>query len=566
MKTAASITRIGVVSPGGIGGLLLAASLLLQAVAPREAVAQAAAYSTEESESGVEGLPGGTVDVAPLLIPGMAGSSIGAAHSGNRVSGGQSAMLRYDQHREITPPEYATIRLGPLYSNIGIAQSVGYRYTRLSGAGIDYLESSRRGDVIKGGSEFPLVSSLTLNNYMIITRKMDLEANISINYYHYPMKTQEDELQINLSDEGIFATFSTQFTPSRNSRLLVFDDILYRTDYVDTRGLSDRYGGREYEFLQNTAGLDWDWKPGALDSFSASASRQDTIPISKEFDAQKGIRYSEVASYRRSLTPFAAAGLLGTASQAYYDDPDRPDVFLNGISAFTGIRIAPPLTGDASLGYQVSTSTGGLLAEDVTSGGVTASLGLDHEISEKSRQRLYWQRLMSEAFVGGVDMSDTLGYNLSWNGGLLPGSLSTTYTIYDPQDEDRNGYADWATTLGVRHQLTRLLNLSLVASYSMRMNDTPVTADTLASETLDSDVIDSETLASEISGTDGADTLPDLGSDYETLTLTISTGFQMTKKTKLYAYASRADRTSADPDLAYTRDTVGVTLTWSHQF
>jgi hypothetical protein len=40
----------------------------------------------------------------------------------------------------------------------------------------------------------------------------------------------------------------------------------------------------------------------------------------------------------------------------------------------------------------------------------------------------------------------------------------------------------------------------------------------------------------------------------------------MTKKTKLYAYASHADRTSADPDLAYTRDTVGVTLTWSHQF
>jgi hypothetical protein len=483
---------------------------------------------------------GGMVDMAPALMPG--GSSlIGAARSGVRNSGDQSAMLRYDQHREITPPEYATLRIGPLYSNLGISQSIGTRYTRLSGAGVDYLEGNRRGDIKDDGAEFPMVSGLTLNNYMIITRKMDLEANISINYFHYPMKTQEDDLQIDLTDEGIFATFSTQLLASKNSRILIYDDILYRTAYIDTRGLEDRYGGREYESLRNTAGLDWDWKPTPLDSFSAAASRRDTIPFDDEFDRQKGHTYAEMLSYRRSLSPFIAVGLLGNASQSFYDEAERPDVFLYGISAFTGLRLSRNLTGDASLGYQISTTSSDAGTDDESSS-MSASLGLSHEIAQTRSQRLSYQRSLTEAFDGGVDIADAIGYQYTWSSGLFPGSLSSSWSRFDPQDAGRNGYADWTTSLGMQHQLTRLLLLSLGATYAMRMNDGTTDAGA------------------------GEPALADISSDYETLTLSASTGFRVTRKTQLTLYASHADRTSDNDDLVYTRDIVGATLTWAHQF
>ncbi len=510
---------------------------------------QVADYGMEEveaAEAAGEGVAGsGTVDMAPALIPGGS-SSIGAARSGVR-GGGQSAMLRYDQHREITPPEYATLRIGPLYSNIGISQSIGTRYTRLSGAGVDYLEGNRRGDINDDGTEFPMVSGLTLNNYMIITRKMDLEANISINYFHYPMKTQEDEFQIDLTDEGIFATFSTQLLASKNSRILIYDDILYRTAYIDTRGLDDRYGGREYESLSNTAGLDWDWRPTPLDSFSGAASRRDTITFDDEFDRQNGHTYAEMLSYRRSLTPFMAVGLLGNASQSFYDVSDRPDVFLYGINAFTGLSLSRNLTGDASLGYQLSTtSSDGGAGGDQDSSSMTATLGLSHAISQTRNQRLSYQRALTEAFDGGVDIADTLGYQYRWSSGLFPGSLSSSWSRFDPQEAARNGYADWTTSLSLQHQLTRMLRLAFGATYAMRMNDAVV-----------GDAGDTDT---------GDAGLADLSSDYETLTLSVSTGFRVTRKTQLSLYASHADRTSDNDDLVYTRDTIGATLTWAHQF
>lgn len=528
---------------GGIRRVALTAALLVL-LNPGRSFGQAASYGTEEVEgqeeaagSG-EGLRGGSADVAPPQIPGA--SSIGSARSGVRERGNQSTMLRYDQHREITPPEYATIRIGPFYSNIGISQSVGARFTQLSGAGVDYLEGTRRGDILKGGAEIPLETGLTLNNYMIITRHLDFEANIGIHYNYFPMKTQEDELWVDLTDEGAFATFSSQFNPSRDSKVLVYDDILYRTDYVDTRGFSDRYGGNEFKHLQNTAGLDWDWKPTGLDSFSGAASRRDTIPFDSKFDNQKGATYAEMMSYRRSFTPYMAGGLLGTASQSFYEK-DRPDAFIYGLSAFAGVRLSPRLTGDSSLGYQFSTTSGGV-GESVNNSSMVGSAGLNHEISPDRNQRLSYQRSMTEAFNGGVDVSDTMGYNLSWSSGLFPGGFSSSYARYQPQSGSGNGYADWTTGLNINHQLTRIMKLSLGAAYAMRMNDPVVVAE------------------------DAATAQADLTSDYQTLTLSASTGFHLTRNTILALYASHADRTSDNENMIYTRDTIGATVTWSHQF
>ncbi len=516
-------------------------------IATASVLAQAPGYSREEvaireGEQLTEGITKRD-DAVGMVGQDMLSSgaqSIGSARSGVRSRGdGQSAMLRYDQHREVQPPPYALVRIGPWYSNLGISQSVGYRYMKLEGSGVDFLTGGDRGQILEDGSDFPLVTTLSLDNYVILSRRMDLEANIKVSYEHFPMKTQEDRLEIDLTDEGVYGTFSSEFHPSRDTRLLIYDDILYRTDYVDTRGYSDTYGGEEYEHFANVVGADWDWKPSPFDNVSLSASRTDEIPLDDEFDDQKRVGYSEVAAYQRQLTPFATAGLVGSFSQSFYDEDTRPDIYLYGLSAFSAAQLTRSLTGNASLGYQFSSYSGGG-ADREGQGSLSARVGLGHQLSEQRSQRVGYQRTQSEAFTGGIDIRDELDYGLSWEGGLFPGSLTTRYSMYSPQDDDRSGYSDWMTALSLRNQLTRLIMLNFRTGYSIRMNDAPVGE------------IDPET--------------PDINSDYETFTIRLGAGMRITRKTVFNAYVEHADRTSDNDDLAYTRDIIAATLTWSHQF
>ena len=450
-------------------------------------------------------------------------------------------MLRYDQHREVTPPQYATLRIGPLYSDLGISQSVGYRYISMGGSGVDFLTGNSRGKFLKEGSDFPLVSSLNMNNYLIISRRMDLEANVEISYEHFPMKTQEDDLRINLIDEGIYGTLSSEYQPTRDTRILLYDDILYRTDYVDTRGYSDEYGGQEYEHFENTVGADWDWKPSSFDNVSVSASRSDVIPFDDEFEHQERVAYAEAISYQRQLTPFALAGLLGSFSQSLYEDDARSDIYMYNLSSFAAAQLTRRLTGSGSLGYQFSTYEGGEF-EQSGHGSLSGSLGLGHQISEERSQRITYTRTQAEAFTGGVDISDSLSYGLSWEGGLLPGQLTAAFTSLEPQGSTRNGYSDWSIGVALRHQLTRLLQLSFSTRYTMRINE--------AVE----------------EGSEIDSTTPDLYSDYETLAIRLGAQMPLTKKTSFNAYAEHADRTSESEDLAYTRDVIAATLTWTHKF
>ncbi len=515
---------------------------------PLPAFAQAPGYSREEvaardaAGGQHEGIPArqNTGGVGQDLM--MSGErSIGSARSSvrSRGSDSQSAMLRYDQHRDVEPPADALLRIGPWYSNLAISQSIGYRYMKLEGSGVDFLTSNDRGEILKDGSEFPMVTTLTMDNYVVLTRRMDLEANIKVSYEYFPMKTQVDRFEVDLTDEGVFGTFSSEFELTRDMRLLLYDDILYRTDYVDTRGNEDRYGGEEYERLVNTVGADWDWKPTPFDNVSLSASRSDEIPFDDEFDNQKRVHYTEVASYQRQLTPFAVGGVLANFSQSLYEVDTRPDIYLYGLGVFSAAQITRRLTGNASLGYQYSTYSGGDGSDTSGRGSLYARFGLGHQISEEKSQKIGYQRTLSESFAGGLDIQDSVDYSLSWEGGLFPGSISTRYSIFSPQDSGRSGYSDWSTALLLRNQLTRLILLTFRTSYSIRSND--------AVAEIDPDA-------------------PDVSSDYETFTVRLGTSMRVTEKTSLNVYAEHADRTSENPDLAYTRDVIAAILTWSHKF
>jgi len=528
--------------------LLFALVLQVSGLLPQPfAVAQAPGYSKEEvaaqgGQAGTTSEPGIPVAERSTAIGRdmlMSGSrSIGSARGSVR-GGGESAMLRYYQHRDVQPPSYAAIRIGPFYSDLGISQSVGYRYIRMEGTGVDFLTGNNRGQFLKDGSDFPLVSSLTLNNYLIISRHIDLEANIRVSYEHYPLKTQEDQLDVDLTDEGVYATFSSEFNLSRDTRLLVYDDILYRTDYVDTRGISDRYGGQEYEYFQNTVGADWDWKPSPFDNFSLSAARSDQIPFDDEFELQERVQYTEMASYQRELTAFATAGLLGEFAQSFYEVDTRSDIYMYGFSALVAAQLTRRVTGNAALGYQQSSYVDGPSGGS-SRGSLSAGFELGHQISEEKSQTLSYDRTQTEAFEGGVDIRDLIGYRLQWDGGLFPGSLSTQFSMFDPQDEGRSGYSDWSTNVALQHQLTRLVRLRLSTMFSMRVN-------------ADSDVaIDPET--------------PDINSDYQTLSVRLGAEMPITRKTAFVTYAEHADRTSDNENLAYTRDIIAAILIWSHEF
>ncbi len=466
-------------------------------------------------------------------------SRIGSARAATRSGRGGSTMLRYDQHRELSPPDSATLRIGPWYSDIGVSLSAGYRYTRFRGRQVDFLDGTRRGEVRKEGSEFPLSATLRMNNYMILTRRLDLSLNLRMSYYHYPLGTQEDQFLIDLTDEGIFATFSTQFHPSRDSRILIYDDILYLTDYVDRRGISDRLGGREYRLLQNTVGADWDWQVSPWDTLSASISRTDTLPQSRAFRSQRRLQYSEMGAYRRQFNPFVAGGVVVQGSQSLAQTAERPDTYIHGYNFFVGMNVTQTIDVNASLGQQFSVVKGGELASSRSSQTLTGNASLYHDLDRGRSQEFALGRTVSESFDGGVVVRDNYSYRYAWSGLWLPGSFSSQYFVVDPLEPPANGYQDWSNQLQVRTQLTRRIPLHLSASYAMRFNDTD---------------------------TEFEDDDPEVNVDYQTLRLMARTGFRVSQKINCTAYIQHVKRTSDDPEFSFTRDTVGAQLTWSHQF
>jgi hypothetical protein len=473
-------------------------------------------------------------------------SRIGAARAATRGGRGGNTMLRYGQHRELTPPAHSTLRVGPWYTDVGVSLSAGYRYSRFRRRDPALFDGAGRGEIRESGSELPLTATLHLNNYVILSRRLDFSLNLRMSYYHYPLGTQDDQLFVDLTDEGIYATFSSQFHPTRDSRVLIYDDIVYLTDFVDRRGISDRLDGREYKLFQNTLGVDWDWLVGPFDAFSASVSRTDVLPQSRAFLDQRRVQYAEMGSYRRQFNPFAAGGILLLGQQSLAQTENRPDSFIHGYSFFTGVNLTQTLDFNASVGQQFSIVRGGRLESSRSRQATTATASLDQDLDRDRWQRLYARRVMEEDFEGGVNLTDTFGYRYEWSGIRLPGRFSTDYAIVDPQDDTRNGYSNWSTRLHVRSQITRVVPLHLSADYSMRFNNDDQSS---VRSTQDETIDDIQS-----------------GADYQTLSLVARTGLRISQKINFWAYAQHLQRTSDDPRLAYTRETYGLQLTWSHDF
>jgi len=232
---------------------------------------------------------------------------------------------------------------------------------------------------------------------------------------------------------------------------------------------------------------------------------------------------------------------LLTASQSLAQTAERPDTYIHGYSYFVGLSLTPTMDFSASVGQQFAVVKGGDLDTTLRRQSIIGAASLDHDLGRGRSQRFALGRSVAESFDGGVDVTDQLSYRYGWSGLWLPGSFSSDYLIVDPLARPDSGYRNWNNSVQVRMQLTQIIPLSLSASYAMRFNETSGRAA----------VFDDD---------------PEIRNDYQTLSLVARTGFRITRTINFTAYVQHVQRTADNPQLEYTRDTVGMQLTWGYQF
>ena len=80
---------------------------------------------------------------------------------------------------------------------------------------------------------------------------MDIDLSLNASYAFYPMGSQDDEFVFDFSEEGIDGNLSMEFEITPFIKASIVENLSYQTDYVDIRGVTDRYGGQQYRNLQN---------------------------------------------------------------------------------------------------------------------------------------------------------------------------------------------------------------------------------------------------------------------------------------------------------------------------
>ncbi|MFO7870490.1 MAG: hypothetical protein R6V03_03545 [Kiritimatiellia bacterium] len=456
------------------------------------------------------------------------------------AAGAGAQTLRFSNHRKIEPPEYATVRIGPFYSNIDFSQSAGYRYTRSRGRGTDFLYGNDRGVIKEDGSEFPIVSRLNFRNYIILTDNADLDVSVGVSYSYFPNDTQENELNVDLAEEGITGSLSTEFRPARTVRGTLYDNVFYHTDYVDTRGITDEYGGAKYERLDNTVGLNVDWMVNPRGNAVFRAARNDLIPKEKEFDDQERFTYTESAGYQHKLSDFLICGAEAGFRQNMYAVTNRADSSDQSYTVSADARLTSRTTGSASAGYNISSvsSPGGDSRETGDSTAV-GSLSVETELSPALRHGLSYGRTRRQGFRSAYEIADTWNYRLDWRGRFSEAGFYSRYITVDPSRTDINEFSNWSAGLNTSHPIARGITLDFNTSYTLRLNSGTYTAGDIDEE---------------------------WKYDYATWVSRLGTSFALLENVSFSTYFQHIERDSDSENLSYTRDIFSATFTYTHAF
>jgi hypothetical protein len=487
----------------------------------------------------------GTVLCATLLL----GVVPGAAHAQN---------LRYSNHREVEIPDYALLRIGPFYSSLAFSQTAGWRWSRSRGAGTDYLSDNRYGAIREDGTEFPLVSVLTMRNYLLLSRRADVDLSVSAMYAYFPRGTEDSGWQVFLPEEGISAGLSSEFRFTPFVKGTIFDNILYRTDFVDTRGLGDRYGGQKFEYFNNLAGVNMDWLMAKDQNMAVSFSREDMLPRDDEFADQERVSYTETAMYQYQFLSGLVLGAGASYVQHYYASTGRSDVALQNYFVNIGFalgresgaqfRLTRATTGTLRLGYAVAAqasragSSGNsdevVTPGDTTQGSLALEAKLETDVSKEFKQTISFSKGLRNGFASSVEEYEQWTYRLGWQRNETSSAIWTTLASADPEGGLSTRYSDWSSGVNLSAPIVRGVSMYASSVYSDRIN---------LAET-------SEGLPLESTA------------DYVTWTSTVGIRVPVTKSINFVADASHVERISGEDDLAYVRDVASATFTYTKQF
>lgn len=478
----------------------------------------------------------------------------------------RAQALRFSNRREVARPDYATLRIGPFYSTAAFSQSLGYRWTRSHGSGTDFLIANRRGVIREEGSEFPMISTLTFRNYLLITRNTDLDASIRMSYEYYPLDTQDDQFNVDMVEEGVYGTLSMEYRLTPVVKGTLYDNFTYRTDYVDTRGLTDRFGGQQFEYMRNRFGSNLDWLMAKNKSLGLDLSRMDMVPRDDEFEDQERVSYNESLTYEHLIIPRLVLGARAGVTQTDYEVDTRPKTRNYNYSIFgrynygqgeqegVRLRLTEFSTLAAGIGYSIGagagraiTGTGGDITEtqrvtaaenDVET--ATGFIRLSTQLREDLSHRLGYSRRVRTGYKAAFETLDSYDYRLRWDGDATKASLYSKLNVVEPSSVGVREYDDWTSGVTVDYPLVRYITLHMLSAYTVRRNRGTV---------LDEADVPTEELF-----------------DHTTWRSRIGTSFRLTRSVTFNTYVQRVKRESDSDDLAFVRNIFEATLKYSHQF
>ena len=456
--------------------------------------------------------------------------------------GASGQTLNFSNHREVEIPDYATVRIGPFYSTLTFYQYFGYRYVASSGAGVDFLFSNRRGEVRKDGSDLPLITTLNFRNYLFITRHCDLDLSFAASYEYYPLETQESAFFLDPAEEGLFGNISMELQLTPVLKATILNNLVYRTDYVDTRGYEDPYGGRDYRYFSNKSGVDMDWLMARDKNLAFSVSLSRNIPEEDEFMDQDLTSIDETLKYEQKLNPFIVAGLDTGFGQNTYNSGERPDSVYQTYSLFGNIRLTKSTSGSASAGYAMGTASGTDESQgEKDLGMAVGKVAVKSALTRTVSHSFEYDRGFVVGYNAAFELNNTYQYRLDlkgrWNAKM---GIYSRYMDVEPTSETINQYSDWATGMDISYPLTPFVALQMVSEYLIRAN------------------------GSIESGAEPVDV--EWQSDYNTWRNRIGTSFAIFEDIGLTAYIQHVNRTSDSADLEYERLTASVMFNYKHKF
>ena len=495
---------------------------------------------------------------------------------------------RFDTYQLQQVPENANIMLFPYYGDFAFFQSVGVRYMKSSGEGMDYLyglnsagaggTAQQYGQVKKDGLEFPFVSQLTSRNYLLLSKYMTVDLSFALTYRGFPNGTEDNTFDVEIIDPGFYAQMgSFSFGASKDGWLgafngqnaeahgnnkqggfsanlgfdfeltqfvrgRVYDKPSYRIDYVDQRGNTDNLSGQRYPVFQNMLGFDLDWQMAEDKTLGYTLERIDTVPQGNTYDISRSVVYHQMVDYRQQINPLTSAGIR---SDTYWRDylQSRGKQFQQDILGYVNSDVTDDSTISAGLGYSMATLTqGGAYETNGTSDTVIGNLGLQTRLTDTLSHGASFSRQQRAGFMAGFEVVDAYSYNIQWaNPDAWAVGYSTTYETVNVRLANASTYSAWVNQISASRPLAPDLVLTLATAYTMQMNGQMQTGDIGAGNIF-------------------------LSNDYDTWASTAGLIKTLTDKLKLYAYVEHLERLSANPQLAGTRDTVGLTLGYYNDF